>query len=204
MNDLGNLVAIGVMVAFTLSVTLFPALLAIVPLQARDQSSSDNTFASFANFIISRYKKIAIVATLIIITISSQLFTNVINDVAIEYFSPKTEFRQATDYMSEHLSGLSQLDFAVDSGEENGINEPAFLQTIAKFEQWLLAQPETDHVSIITNTITYIFSIISIGNYNWSTINIFFHSISIQWNPWNYYLSLLTSITNNTISTFIF
>jgi len=153
MNDLGNLVAIGVMIAFALSVTLFPALLALIPLKATDQSSSDSSFSAFSNFIISRYKKVAIAITLLIVAISSQLFTNEINDVAIEYFSPQTEFRRATDYMSEHLSGLSQLDYAIDSGEENGINKPEFLQVIAEFELWLLAQPETDHVTAITTII---------------------------------------------------
>ncbi|NRA54174.1 MAG: MMPL family transporter [Gammaproteobacteria bacterium] len=153
MNDLGNLVAIGVMLAFAFSVTLFPALLALIPLKVVDQSSSNRGFVSLANFIISRYRQVALLATLAVVAISSQLFNNVINDVAIDYFSTKTEFRQSTDYMSDHLSGLSQLDYAIDSGEENGINEPEFLKTIAAFEQWLLSQPETDHVSAITTIV---------------------------------------------------
>jgi len=153
MNDLGNLVAIGVMLAFAFSVTLFPALLALIPLKAVDQSSSNRGFVSLANFIISRYRQVALLATLAVVAISSQLFNNVINDVAIDYFSAKTEFRQSTDYMSDHLSGLSQLDYSIDSGEENGINKPEFLKTIAAFEQWLLSQPETDHVSTITTIV---------------------------------------------------
>lgn len=153
MNDLGNLVAIGVMLAFVLSVTLFPAILALIPLKARDQSMSQNGFANFANFIITRYKKVTVIASLIIIALSSQLLTNVVNDVPLEYFSKKTQFRQATDFMSEHLSGISHLDFAIDSGQENGVNEPAFLQTVADFELWLLSLPETDYVSAITTTI---------------------------------------------------
>lgn len=153
MNALGNLVAIGVMIAFTLSVTLFPALLAIIPLRAADRSVSQDHFARFANVIISRYKKITVIASLVVIAISSQLFTNVINDVPVEYFSPTTDFRQATDYMSDHLSGISRIDYAIDSGEQHGINQPAFLKVVANFEQWLLAQPETDHVSAITTII---------------------------------------------------
>ncbi len=153
MNDLGNLVAIGVMVAFVLSVTLFPAILALIPLKHRDQSGSENNFGRFANFIIGRYKLVTVVASVIFIGISSQLLTNVINDVPLEYFSQKTKFRQATDYMGEHLSGISQLDYSIDSGQENGINDPKFLAIVDQFGQWLQTQPETDHVSSIVTIV---------------------------------------------------
>ena len=153
MNDLGNLVAIGVMIAFALSVTLLPAILAIVPLKITINKDSKFGFSQFASWVISRYKMLTVVVSLVIIGISSQLLTNVINDIPVEYFSTKTEFRQASDYMSEHLAGMSQIDYAIDSGEENGINEPAFLQLVEKFKLWLLEQPETDHVSAITTTI---------------------------------------------------
>ena len=136
-----------------MSVTLFPAILALIPLKHRDQSGSENNFGRFANFIIGRYKLVTVVASVIFIGISSQLLTNVINDVPLEYFSQKTKFRQATDYMGEHLSGISQLDYSIDSGQENGINDPKFLAIVDQFGQWLQTQPETDHVSSIVTIV---------------------------------------------------
>ncbi|MDP2561159.1 RND family transporter [Psychrobium sp. 1_MG-2023] len=153
MRDLGNLVAIGVMLAFVLSVTLYPALLAIVKLSAPSPSQKQSPFISIANFVIAHYRNVAIIGSLIVIAISAMLFTNKINDVAVEYFSPKTEFRQATDYMGEHLAGITSISFSIDSGETNGINKPEFLALVDQFVLWLEQQPETDHVSTITTTI---------------------------------------------------
>jgi predicted RND superfamily exporter protein len=46
------------------------------------------------------------------------------------------------------------MEFSLKSGEENGINEPAFLQAIAKFSQYSNALDEVLHVNSITDIMT--------------------------------------------------
>jgi hypothetical protein len=51
------------------------------------------------------------------------------------------------------LSGLSTIDFAIYTDIENQINDPKYLRTIEAFTQWLLDQPEVDHVLSYSNTL---------------------------------------------------
>ena len=55
--------------------------------------------------------------------------------------------------MQEHMAGMTMIELSIDSGEESGINEPRFLKTVSDMADWLRAQPETDHVIGITDTL---------------------------------------------------
>ena len=151
LRDLGNLVAIGVMVAFALSLTLFPALLSLLPMEPEKDEVSGFNMLGYANWLLDRPRFLAVVSLAGAIALGWQLQRNVINDVAVEYFSPQTDFRRATDYMSSHLAGMDTIEFSIESGEDNGINAPVFTRHIEAFSQWLRQQPETDHVSTLSD-----------------------------------------------------
>lgn len=151
LRDLGNLVAIGVMIAFALSLTLFPALLMLLPIKASNKPAATHHLQGYANWLLRRPKIIAGLSMLVVLGLSAQLGRNVVNDVAVEYFSPQTEFRQSTDYMAKHLAGMDLIEFSIHSGEDNGINHPDFLKLVERFSQWLRQQPETDHVSTLSD-----------------------------------------------------
>jgi predicted RND superfamily exporter protein len=46
---------------------------------------------------------------------------------------------------------VSLIDFAVDSGQPSGVNDPAFIKAIAEFTAYLQAQPEVTHVGAISD-----------------------------------------------------
>lgn len=152
-RDLGNMVAIGVMLAFVFSVTVFPALLAIMPIKVRQVEESNDLMHKLANFVVTQRRWLLPASSAVIIGLVLFLPKNVLNDDFVKYFDERVAFRQATDYMQDNLSGMTTMEISIDSGESSGINSPAYLATVEEFSQWLRAQPETDHVTTLTDII---------------------------------------------------
>ncbi|MBO9491033.1 MMPL family transporter [Endozoicomonas sp. G2_1] len=151
--DLGNLTALGIMIAFLFSVTLLPALLNLLPLKVKINNSNNKTkLNGIAYWVTRNHKKL--LPTSVIIVIASLYFStfNHINDVPTEYFDQSTDFRQATDFQQANVSGMSTIDFALYTEVESGINSPSTLKQIQSFATWLSAQSEVDHVATISDT----------------------------------------------------
>jgi predicted RND superfamily exporter protein len=151
--DFGEWSAMGVMIAFLFSVTILPALLAILPMREKVKPEHHGGMEKLADWVIKHNKIILPASTFIMLFFACLVPLNQLNDEATKYFAPSTDFRQAVNKQEELISGISQINWALYSDEENGINNPKFLNTIEDFSNWLRAQPETDHVLTITDTL---------------------------------------------------
>ena len=152
-HDLGNVVAMGVLFAFVLSVSTLPAMMMVMPLRVEAQAEKDNVaMASFASFVIENRKTLLIVMGLIALSLMAFLPQNKLDDQFVEYFDESVDFRQATDFSSQNLSGIYTLQYSLDQGESGGVSEPVFLQAVDQFSQWLRTQPEVMHVQTISDT----------------------------------------------------
>ncbi|MEO1576869.1 MAG: MMPL family transporter, partial [Pseudomonadota bacterium] len=76
---------------------------------------------------------------------------NVLDDQFITYGSPRVDFRSATEFTSERLTGIYQLHYSVSSGRDSGVSDPEFLAKVDHLADWLREQPEVLHVSTITD-----------------------------------------------------
>ena len=153
-RDLGNIVAIGVMLAFAFSVTIFPAMLMLLPLRVKQKVEGDtDVMLSLSAFVINNRRILLPAMSVILIAISIFVPKNELNDDFVKYFDKTVEFRQATDFMQDNLSGMSTIELSIDSGVSSGINSPKFLQVVEDFSNWMRQQPETDHVNTITDII---------------------------------------------------
>ncbi len=147
-RDLGNIVAMGVLYAFILSVTFLPALIAVIPVRTKaDESKRLRAMDHVANFVIGNRRPLFWVMGLIIVGFAAFIPKNELNDVFVEYFDTTVPFRVKTDHITENLSGMYFIDYSLDAKESSGISEPEFLRQIEKFERWLEGQPEVIHVS---------------------------------------------------------
>ena len=89
---------------------------------------------------------------IVLILLSSSGISKIyLNDEFIKYFDHSYPFRVASDFSAEHLAGLEIIDWDLDSGEEGGINDPQYLQTVEDFANWFREQPEVRHVYTITD-----------------------------------------------------
>lgn len=151
--DLGNIVATGVMLACVVALTLFPAMLAIMPLRVTPRAKNQHTVMDRISQTVIGNRRILLWTSLAVILITvSQVPRNELNDNYVEYFDRSVPFRVAADFSDQHLTGMAVIEFELASGETSGINEPLFLKRAAQLVEWLRAQPETVHIDSLTDT----------------------------------------------------
>ncbi len=109
--------------------------------------------AKLADFVIAKRKKLLIFSSIIMLSFSAFIANNELNDDFVTYFDKSVPFRASTDFMKEHLAGMSTLELSFDSKVSSGINNPKFLKFVDDFVIWLRQQPETDNVNSITDTL---------------------------------------------------
>ncbi|MCP8900599.1 efflux RND transporter permease subunit [Gilvimarinus xylanilyticus] len=154
-RDLGNITAIGVMAAFVYSTALLPALIALLPLRARQSQSAtvgDRTIDRLANVVVHHPKGVLMAVTLVSASLLALIPLNELDDNFVTYFDESTSFRQDTDFINEHFSGIYQVQYSLNSNIENGVSHPLFLRKVHDFTQWLRQQPEVRHVNSISDT----------------------------------------------------
>lgn len=153
-SDLGNIVAMGVMLAFFFSITLFPALLSVLPVKVTPEAErKGDLMATIADFVIAKRKILFPASIAVIIGLSAFVPQNTLNDNFVKYFDETVPFRQATDFMEERLSGLMTQGIQVDSKESGGINNPEYLKVLADFSEWMREQPETENINVLSDVI---------------------------------------------------
>lgn len=152
-HDLGNMTAAGVMVAFVLSVSLLPALMAIIPVRV---AQNENELASFmdkvGDYVLRKKRVIFVSAALFSVALIAAVPLNTFDDNFVGYFSKNIEFRNDTDYTNEHLTGIYQIQYSLPTGEDYGVSDPEFLNTVNEFVEWFRSQEEVVHVNTFTDT----------------------------------------------------
>lgn len=151
-RELGNLTAVGVMIAWLLSITLLPALLYFLPQRSPKLKNTNDQIMAKLGVYVTTHAKMVMFVSIALIAISTSFITqNRINDVGVEYFDKSNEFRQAADFMSDNISGMSTVSIAIDSGEDGGVSNPEYLAFVKDLTAWLRAQPEVDNVNSLTD-----------------------------------------------------
>ena len=150
-QDLGNVVAVGVMVAWLFAVTLLPALTVMLPIRVKVPQSRQHNSNRLADFVIRRRLPLFSVMLIAIVGTTAFVPTNTLNDVWAEYFDESMEVRRNSDFIREHLTSPNSIEFSLASGEDNGIADPDYLKTVAAFSEWLASQPDILHVSTFTD-----------------------------------------------------
>ncbi|WP_185234218.1 efflux RND transporter permease subunit [Teredinibacter franksiae] len=152
-HDLGNMTAIGVMIAFALSVTLLPAMMAIIPVKANASQTRFGTWMeALGEFVLAKRKPIFIVSALGGIALAAAIPLNTFDDNFVKYFDESVEFRTDTDYINDNLTGIYQVQFSLSAGADYGISDPEFLAKVDSFVNWYRSQPEVTHVNSFTDT----------------------------------------------------
>jgi predicted RND superfamily exporter protein len=153
-RDLGNVVAMGIVAAFFYSILLLPALAAILPLKAarsRTSSSSSRIYERFAELIVRRRTAIFWAMIIMIIGVTTGISRIQLDDDFVKFFSPRFDFRRATDFTAENLTGMYSIDWDLNSGREGGVNEPEYQQTVDAFADWFRRQQHVCHVYTFTD-----------------------------------------------------
>ena len=151
-HDLGNITAIGVFAAFVFSVTMLPALVSFLPVRApQKEPASSSVFSGLADFVVRRYRGIIVASVVVIIFLASFIPRIDLNDQFVEWFDKRLEFRNDTDYMIDHLTGIYGFEYSIYSGAPEGVNDPVYMQRVQDFANWWKQQPEVMYVDTYTD-----------------------------------------------------
>ena len=153
-RDLGNIVAMGVIAAFVFSVAFLPALMAVLPLRAKQGKRTDkpHTLERLADVISAKRTPLfwGLLSTIVII--STGVARIDLNDDWMKYFDKSFAIRIATDFTEENLTGIHQIEYSLESGATGGISNPEYLETADAFAAWYRQQPKVSHVNSFTDT----------------------------------------------------
>ncbi len=143
--DLGIFAGIGVLLAFIFTIVLLPALLAVVPVKIKPldsleskKTAMDCVLAGFSRFSTSHPHAILIVSGLIVVMAAISITKIRLSHHPLGWFPAENEIRLATEKIDEELRGTLSLEVIIDTGRENGLYDPAFLnrleQAVTKVE----------------------------------------------------------------------
>lgn len=153
-RDMGNLVALGVILAFGLSVLFLPAFIAIMPIRVRQQKTrGDRAMNAFAEWVIANRKMLLWGLGPVMLLLIAFIPRNEFNDEFVKYFDESIQFRRDTDFATQNLTGIYTIQYSLNSGASSGISDPGFLSKVEEFAQWFKQQPDVIHVNTITDTL---------------------------------------------------
>ena len=151
-RDLGNIVAMGVGLAFIYSITFLPALMAILPVRVTPVAEHRAQMVdTFADFVVRRHNALFWGVGILVIALISFIPRNELNDEFVEYFDKTIDFRNATEFATENLTGIYTIDYSLGSDVSGGINEPGFLRQVDNFANWYRQQERVLHVNTLTD-----------------------------------------------------
>jgi len=154
-NDLGNITAVGITIAFFLSVTLLPVLTAIFPLKinVNKNGKQKQNFTGLSDWVIKRKIPIVITTVAVFIILGIQVPKIEVNDQYVDYLDESIQFRTDTEYIIDKLTGIYQINFDLRSGESQGIARPDFLRHVENFVNYAKSIDGVNHVDSILDTI---------------------------------------------------
>lgn len=151
--DLGNITAVGMLGAFVFSLTTLPAMIHILPFRVKEEegfTAKATMYEKIGIWVANRPKALVGGISIFIIAMGFLASKNILNDEAVKYFNDSITFRTDSDYISDNLTGMYNIEYSVGSGESGGISNPEYLSNLTKFENWLKEQPEVRHVNAYT------------------------------------------------------
>ena len=142
----------GVVASFLMSISLLPALVTLLPVKVRQVGyRRDRMMQKLGEFVVQKRRSLLWGMAMIIIVLITGLPRNELNDIFVHYFDESIKFRRDSDFTTENLTGIYNIEYSLQSGEPGGISNPGFLKDVAAFADWYQQQPEVIHVNSITD-----------------------------------------------------
>lgn len=156
-SDLGNIVAVGILFAWVLSLSFFPAVLSLLPVDGQKHSLADilieKKIAAISYVVRRGHKAIIAVGAIAFVGLASFIPSIDLNDPWVDYFDEKVEFRKDTEFVMENLTGLYLVEFSIPAAESGGVNDPEYLNTLEDFSVWLRGRADVSHVQSYSDII---------------------------------------------------
>lgn len=151
-RDMGNMASIGVMIAFGVTYTVLPAVALLFPAQVESTPLMLSTGMRSLTGRVLRMRGIVLWGALGLIAVTGFSIPKLnVNDDLASYFDESLEIHESLQFARQNMEGVQFILYSVGGERADQINEPDFLRQTARFEQWLLQQPEVSSVDSYLN-----------------------------------------------------
>ena len=153
-RDLGNLVAVAVVVAFVLSLSLLPVCLSLLPTRQRKIQSHHSWLGKMGGWVVEHRISVMLSSAVIFVGAVWLVPQNTLNEKFVEQFDERFEFRRNSDFYTDNISGIYSIEYSIQAPGEGELKaaSPKALAQVDQFVKWLRNQPEIRHVYSITDT----------------------------------------------------
>ena len=143
-RDFGMFAAVGIVYALLITMLLLPAALMLLPEKVK-HAERKPLFSGYVEWlggaVLNHPKRImAFFAALLVVSIVGVMKLDV-NASLVDQFKPGDPLRQADRMLNQHFSGTTSLDVMIDTGRENGLLEPVFLQHLIDLQDEIEKDP---------------------------------------------------------------
>ncbi|MEE2733670.1 MAG: MMPL family transporter [Pseudomonadota bacterium] len=149
-RTMGNMAAIGVVFAFVCTFTVLPAVALQFGNRFQDQPFSlTRWMEQLARWVIAsgRATSVMVVALLGSLALLLCIPNMKLNDDISEYFDESLPIYDSIQFARQHTNGVQFIVYSMESGQPNGIYQPAFLNAVEAFTDWLRQQPDVSAVT---------------------------------------------------------
>jgi len=166
----GVFVAIGVVIAWALTMTFIPAMITVMKKDSlenfgakeehADRGAMNRLLTATGRFSVSRWK-VVLTGALAVICLSVYGITRiVINDNPMKWFSPKHELRIADNILNEHFGGTytAYLVLEDERGTDGTFKEPEMLRYVEGLQRYAIEQGrvgKTTSLADVTKKVYY-------------------------------------------------
>ncbi len=151
-RDFGMFAAIGIMYALLITMLFLPAAIMLLP-EKEHHAKRKPMFSGYVEWLgqaVLRHPKRIMASFAILIVVSLLGITKLdVNASLVQQFKPGDPVRSADEMLNQHFSGTTSLDVMIDTGRENGLLEPKFLQRLADLQQLIEQDPMVGDTSSI-------------------------------------------------------
>ncbi len=156
-REYGIAAAIGVLIAFVISVTTLPALLSFLNPKpgAKRKKIQEGAIARLTNSLTPfayKHSKTIVLVTLLIVGVSVWFASQIrVDSNFINSFKEDAKIRKDMLYFDAIYNGGYNLEFIVDSGKQGGVKDPAFLRRALALQNYLETLEKTGKANSMIN-----------------------------------------------------
>ncbi len=149
MRTFGVYTAIGVLLAFIITIFLLPSLMPyfkdsdpVATRQGRVQEAVGSSLRWLFRVSIRHHKAVVIGTLLLTLVTGYGMFNLKVNGFVFDDVGRDSDLVKNSNLISEKLSPQFTIEFLIDSGSDDGITDPDLIAAVAEFENFLLDYDE--------------------------------------------------------------
>ena len=168
MKRFGIYTALGVLIAYTITILFLPAILKITNIKKVFKENGGKLYPwigdkllSLSGFNKKHYRKISYITLGISLLIALGIFKLQVNGRVFDDVSRDSVLIQDSNFFSENLAPAFPLEFVIDTNEPEGITNPDFIQRIEDFQKYLLSFPEIQRATSFSTLLKELHEVMS-------------------------------------------